>query len=115
MPRCTKGSGAWLERAAGTPAIGVRGSEVSFHLEQASLYLVESSWPTTLRALRAERRRARLGRKQADVRRLVMNKARMQLISRAVALLRRDDPLRVELVPNVQPSQAANRSLAWAD
>ena len=39
----------------------------------------------------------------------------MNLISRAVALLPADDPLRVELVPNVRVVQGLSGDLAWAD
>ena len=39
----------------------------------------------------------------------------MNLVSRRVALLPPDDPLRVELVPNVRAMQGVNADLSWAD
>ena len=106
--------GAWLERAAGDRATEYE-EVVGYHLEQAYLCLVELGLADdAARALAREAAR-RLGSAGRRAFTLSDPTAGIKLISRAVALLPADDPLRVELVPNVRAVQAANRSLAWAD
>jgi DNA-binding SARP family transcriptional activator len=105
--------GRWLERTAAERAIEYE-EVFGYHLEQAYRYRVE---------LRAVDDAARtLGREAAQRlgsagRRAFLRSdapAGANLISRAVALLPPDDPLRVELVPNVRTVQGG-LDLSWAD
>ena len=105
--------GRWLEDAAGDR--GIEYAEVvGYHLEQAYRYRVElgtvDEQTRAIARAAAERlgsagRRA-FGRSDAP--------AAVNLISRAAALLPADDPLRVDLVPNVRAVQGMS-DLAWAD
>ena len=105
--------GRWLERTAAERAI--ESEEVlGYHLEQAYRYHAE------LRAVDDSARS--LGREAAQRlgsagRRAFLRSdapAGANLISRAVALLPPDDPLRVDLVPNVRVVQGS-LDLSWAD
>ncbi len=105
--------GRWLDSAVGDRGIEYE-EVVGYHLEQAYRYRAElGTVDEATRALArdaAERlgsagRRA-FGRSDAP--------AAVNLISRAVALLPADDPLRVDLVPNVRAVQGMT-DLAWAD
>ncbi len=87
---------------------------VGYHLEQAFRYRAElGSLDDEARAL-GRRAAERLG---AAGRRALLRSdapAGVNLISRAAALLSPDDPLRVELVPNIRVVQGL-RDLEWAD
>jgi DNA-binding SARP family transcriptional activator/class 3 adenylate cyclase len=106
--------GRWLEHAAGERSTEYE-EVLGYHLEQAYRYREELG--SVDEAARAVAREAaeRLG--SAGRRALVRSDAPagVNLISRAVALLPPDDPLRVELVPNVRVVQGAGGNLAWAD
>jgi tetratricopeptide (TPR) repeat protein len=105
--------GRWLERAAG--ARGVEYEEVvGYHLEQAYRYRAELGTVDEATRVIAHEAGERLG---AAGRRAFSRSdapAAVNLISRAVALLPADDPLRVDLVPNVRAVQGMT-DLAWAD
>ena len=106
--------GRWLDHAAGERAIEHE-EVVGYHLEQAYRYLTELG-PRDDRARAIAREAAeRLG--NAGRRALVRSDGSggVNLISRAVALLPADDPLRVELVPNVRVVQGLAMDLTWAD
>ena len=106
--------GRWLERAAGDRATEYE-EVVGYHLEQAYFYRIEigpgDEDPRAIGREAAER----LGR--AGRRAFVRSDAPagVNLISRAVALLPPDDPLRVELVPNVRAVQGMGGDMSWAD
>jgi DNA-binding SARP family transcriptional activator/tetratricopeptide (TPR) repeat protein len=103
----------WLETRAGDRAVELD-EILGYHLEQAFRYRTELGRDDeTTRAI-GRRAAERLG---AAGRRAFMRSdapAGVNLISRAVALLRADDPLRVELVPNVRVVQGMS-DLSWAD
>ena len=105
--------GRWLEHAAGNRVIEYE-EVVGYHLEQAYRYRAELGTvdePTRAGARDAAERLGSAGRRafgRSDAH------AGVNLISRAVALLPADDPLRVDLVPNVRAVQGFN-DLAWAD
>jgi predicted ATPase/DNA-binding SARP family transcriptional activator len=104
----------WLERAAGDRAIEYE-EVVGYHLEQAYRYTVQLG-PVDDRSRSLARRAAdRLG--EAGRRAFVRSDAPagINLISRAVALLPPEDPLRVDLVPNVRVVQGTNVDWSWAD
>ena len=106
--------GRWLDHATGERAIEHE-EVVGYHLEQAYRYLTELG-PRDDRARAVAREAAeRLG--NAGRRALVRSDGPggVNLISRAVALLPPDDPLRVELVPNVRVVQGLAMDLTWAD
>ncbi len=106
--------GRWLEAAAGERAVEYD-AVVGYHLEQAYRYRAELGRPDDrVRALGREAA-ARLG--EAGRRAFVRSDApgAMNLISRAVAILPPDDPLRVELVPNVRAMQGVPGDTSWAD
>ena len=106
--------GRWLDHAAGERAIEHE-EVVGYHLEQAYRYLTELG-PRDDRARAIAREAAeRLG--NAGRRALVRSDGPggVNLISRAVALLPADDPLRVELVPNVRVVQGLAMDMTWAD
>ena len=96
--------GRWLERAAGERAIEHE-EVVGYHLEQAYRYLTELGRGRRRARALAREAAERLG--QRGRRAFVRSDAPggVNLISRAVALLPPDDPLRVELVPNVRVVQ----------
>ena len=106
--------GLWLDEAAGD-----RGAEyeevVGYHLEHAYLCLAELGPPGEAALALAHEAARRLG--DAGRRAFTQSNptAGIKLVSRAVAVLAPDDPLRVELVPNVRAVQALNRDLVWAD
>ena len=101
----------WLE--AKTDAVEYE-EIVGYHLEQAFRYRAElGSLDDGARTL-GRRAAERLG---AAGRRALLRSdapAGVNLISRAAALLAPDDPLRVELVPNIRVVQGL-RDLGWAD
>jgi DNA-binding SARP family transcriptional activator len=105
--------GRWLEHAAGDRVIEYE-EVVGYHLEQAYRYRAELGTldePTRAIARDAAERLGSAGRRafgRSD------SPAAVNLISRAVALLPADDPLRVDLVPNVRAVQGMT-DLAWAD
>ena len=104
----------WLERTTGRRAIEYE-EVLGYHLEQAYRYRaelgpVDDAARTT--AAEAAKRLGSAGRRaflRSDA------PAGVNLISRAVALLPPDDPLRVELVPNVRVVQGLDIDLSWAD
>jgi predicted ATPase/DNA-binding SARP family transcriptional activator len=104
----------WLERAVGAGA-SQYDEIVGYHLEQAYNYRAELG-PVDDAARGVARVAAeRLG--SAGRRAFIRNDAPagVNLVSRAVALLSPDDPLRVELVPNVRVVQGAGADMTWAD
>jgi class 3 adenylate cyclase len=105
--------GRWLERAAGDRATEYE-EVVGYHLEQAYRYRVELGPPDEAALALAREAAERLG--SAGRRAFVRSDAPagVNLVSRAVALLAPDDPLRVELVPNVRVIQGTG-DMSWAD
>ena len=106
--------GRWLEHTTGERAIEYE-EVVGYHLEQAYRYRVElGAVDDAARAL-AREAAERLG--SAGRRAFVRSDAPagMNLIARAAALLAPDDPLRVELVPNVRVVQGLGGDMRWAD
>jgi DNA-binding SARP family transcriptional activator/tetratricopeptide (TPR) repeat protein len=103
----------WLEEKA--KERGVEYDEIlGYHLEQAYRFRAElGEVDDEARAVgrRAAERLGAAGRR-AFVR--LDAPAAMNLMSRATALLPRDDPLRVDLIPNVRAIQGAT-DLGWAD
>ena len=103
----------WLEASVGDRALDLE-EIVGYHFEQA--FVNRSELGPIDDAMRALGRAAaqRLG--GAGRRALVRSDgpAGVNLISRSVALLSPDDPLRVELVPNVRVIQGLS-DLSWAD
>ena len=103
----------WLEEKA--KERGVEYDEIlGYHLEQAYTFRAElGEVDDEARALgrRAAERLGAAGRR-AFVR--LDAPAAMNLMSRATALLSKDDPLRVDLIPNVRAIQGA-ADLGWAD
>ncbi|MGZ4385114.1 MAG: ATP-binding protein, partial [Gaiellaceae bacterium] len=106
--------GRWLERTASARAVEHE-EVIGYHLEQAYRYTVEVG--TVDAAARAVAREAaeRLG--SAGRRAFVRSDAPAgtNLIARAAALLPPEDPLRVELVPNVRVVQGLGGDMQWAD
>ena len=106
--------GRWLERTTGERAIEYE-EVVGYHLEQAYRYRGElGAVDDAARAL-AREAAERLG--SAGRRAFIRSDAPagMNLIARAAALLPPDDPLRVELVPNVRVVQGLGGDMRWAD
>ena len=108
-----EGHAEWLEEKAGE-----RGAEydeiLGYHLEQAYRFLVDLGEDDD--EVRAVGRRAaeRLGAAGRRAFARLDSPAAMNLMSRATALLPKDDPLRVDLIPNVRAIQGA-ADLGWAD
>ena len=104
----------WFEGAAG-PRAGEYDEVVGYHREQAYRYrVVLGQVDEDARGL-ARKAAEQLG---AAGRRALMRSdvpAGSNLISRAVALLGADDPLRVELIPTVRKIQGMTGDLSWAD
>jgi predicted ATPase/DNA-binding SARP family transcriptional activator len=106
--------GRWLEHSTGERAIEYE-EVIGYHLEQAYRYRVElGAVDDAARAL-AREAAERLG--SAGRRAFVRSDAPAgaNLIARAAALLPPDDPLRVELVPNVRVVQGLGGDMGWAD
>ena len=104
----------WLERAVGAGA-SQYDEIVGYHLERAYSYRAElGPVDDAARALArvAAERLGSAGRRAFD---RSDAPAGVNLVSRAVALLSPDDPLRVELVPNVRVVQGAGADMTWAD
>jgi tetratricopeptide (TPR) repeat protein len=106
--------GRWLERAAGDRAAEYE-EVVGYHLEQAYRYRVEIGHGDDDPRVIGREAAERLG--NAGRRAFVRSDAPagVNLISRAAALLPPDDPLRVELIPNVRVVQGMRGDLTWAD
>jgi DNA-binding SARP family transcriptional activator/tetratricopeptide (TPR) repeat protein len=103
----------WLERSAGD-RLGELEEILGYHLEQAFRYRSELG-PIDDTAWELGRRGAvRLGAAGRRAFTRVDAPAAVNLISRAIALLRPDDPLRVDLVPNVRAIQGTS-DLEWAE
>jgi tetratricopeptide (TPR) repeat protein len=104
----------WLERAARDRAAEYE-EVVGYHFEQAYRYRTELEPIDDAARELGKRAAERLG--AAGRRALVRSDAPagVNLISRAVATLRPDDPLRVELIPNVRSIQGMSGDLSWAD
>ena len=106
--------GRWLERAA-----GARASEyeeiVGYHLERAYRYGAEVGVIDDAARGLAREAAEKLG--EAGRRAFVRSDtpAGLNLVSRAAALLPADDPLRVELVPNVRAMQGMAGDMDWAE
>ena len=104
----------WLEARAGARATEYE-EIVGYHLEQACLYRMELG-PTDDAARAIAREAAeRLGNAGRRAYARSDAPAAVNLISRAVALLPPDDPLRVDLVPNVRVVQGMGGDMSWAD
>jgi DNA-binding SARP family transcriptional activator/tetratricopeptide (TPR) repeat protein len=104
----------WLDSTSGGRAIEYD-EVLGYHFEQAYRYRVElGPVDDEARAIAAEAAE-RLG--SAGKRAFLRSDAPagVNLVSRAVALLPPDDPLRVELVPNVRVVQGLAVDLTWAD
>jgi len=105
--------GRWLEQR-----VGERASEyeevVGYHLEQACRYRRELGAVEEADSTLAREAAERLGRaaRRAFVR--SDGPAGVNLVSRATALLPAEDPLRVDLVPNVRAIQGLG-DMSWAD
>jgi DNA-binding SARP family transcriptional activator/class 3 adenylate cyclase/tetratricopeptide (TPR) repeat protein len=105
---------AWLESKAGERIVEYE-EIIGYHLEQAFRYRsnlgpVEPS--SRELAHRAAERLGAAGRRafaRSDA------PAAVNLISRAAALLPADDPMRVDLVPNVRVVQGMSGNLNWAE
>jgi DNA-binding SARP family transcriptional activator len=103
----------WLEAKVGEQAVEFD-EIVGYHLEQAFRYRRELG--------PVDEHGRRLGRRAADLLGAAARRAfarsdapaAINLVSRAVELLPPDDPLRVDLVPNVRVIQGA-RELEWAE
>jgi DNA-binding SARP family transcriptional activator/tetratricopeptide (TPR) repeat protein len=109
-----EGFARWLDQAAGERATEYE-EIVGYHLEQAYRYRVElGPADDTARAI-AREAAERLG--EAGRRAFVRSDApaAVNLVSRAASLLPPDDPLRVELVPNVRAMQGMAGDVTWAD
>ena len=108
--------GEWLEEGSGDRSLELD-EIVGYHYEQAFQYRAElGSIDDETRDLgRAAAERLGTAGRRAFVRGDVP--AGVNLVSRAVALLGADDPLRVELVPNVRVVQDVSElaELSWAD
>ena len=104
----------WLERAVGVGASQYE-EIVGYHLEQAYRYRAELGPVDDAARAVARAAAERLG--SAGRRAFVRSDspAGVNLVSRAVALLSADDPLRVELIPNVRVVQGAGADMSWAD
>ena len=104
----------WLDRAAGAAATQYD-EIVGYHLEQAYGYLAELGLVDDAARAVARAAAGRLG--GAGRRAFVRSDAPagVKLVSRAVALMSPDDPLRVELVPNVRAVQGSGADMTWAD
>ena len=106
--------GRWLERVSGERSIEYE-EVLGYHLEQSYRYRAElDSVDDTARAV-AREAAERLG--SAGRRAFLRSDAPagVNLSSRAVTLLPPDDPLRVELVPNMRVVQGMDIDLSWAD
>jgi tetratricopeptide (TPR) repeat protein len=106
--------GRWLEEATGDRVTEYE-EIVGYHLERAYHYRAELG-PVDDRGRDVAREAAeRLG--AAGRRAFVRNDspAGVNLISRAVAVLPPDDPLRVELLPNVRAVQGVDIDMSWAE
>jgi len=106
--------GRWLERVSGERATEYE-EVVGYHLEQAVRYHGELGSLDDAGHAIAREAAERLG---AAGRRAFIRSdgpAGVNLISRAVRLLPPDDPLRVQLVPNVRVVQGLGGDLSWAD
>jgi len=106
--------GGWLERAAGERTTEYE-EVLGYHYEQSYRYRAElGSLGDGADAL-ARKAAERLG---GAGRRALMRSdvsAGSNLLSRAVDLLRPEDPLRVELIPSVRKIQGLGADLGWAD
>ena len=106
--------GRWLETAVGERAAEYE-EIVGYHLEQAYRYRAElgaAGDSTRAIAREAAERLAAAGRRafvRGDA------PAGVNLSSRAAALLLPEDPLRVELVPNVRVIQGLVEDMSWAE
>jgi DNA-binding SARP family transcriptional activator len=104
---------AWLEQKIGTRTAEYE-EIVGYHLEQAFRYRAELG-PVTDSMRDLGRRAAEwLGSAGRRAFARVDAPAAMNLLSRAIALLPTDDPLRVDLIPNVRAIQGTG-DLGWAD
>jgi class 3 adenylate cyclase/tetratricopeptide (TPR) repeat protein len=118
LPKATRSEfherfAAWLEGRA-DDLVDMDGL-VGYHLEQACLYRAQlGSVDESTRAL-ARLAARRLG--AAGSRAFLHSdpSAAVNLISRAAALLPPDDPVRVELVPNLRVIQGVSGDLTWAE
>jgi DNA-binding SARP family transcriptional activator len=108
-----EGFGRWLVRTAGGRASEYE-EVVGYHLEQAYHYRRELGATDAADSALAREAAERLGRaaRRAFVR--SDGPGGVNLVSRAVALLAPEDPLRVELVPNVRAIQGLG-DMTWAD
>ena len=103
----------WLEHRAGERTLEFD-EILGYHLEQAFRYRSELGPVDEADRLLARLAAARLGAAGRRAFARVDAPAAVNLISRAIALLPADDPLRVELVPNVRAIQGTS-NLDWAE
>ena len=118
IPKGTRASlheryAGWLERKAGERALEFE-EILGYHLEQAFRYRSELGPLDEDGRLLGRRAAIRLGAagRRAFVR--VDAPAGVNLISRAIALLPPNDPLRIDLIPNVRAIQGAG-DVGWAE
>jgi DNA-binding SARP family transcriptional activator len=106
--------GRWLEHALGDRSVEYE-EVVGYHLEQAYSYRVELGTVDEHAKAVAAEAATRLG--AAGRRAFIRSDASagINLVSRAVALLRPSDPVRVELIPTVRVVQGAAGDMTWAD
>jgi DNA-binding SARP family transcriptional activator/tetratricopeptide (TPR) repeat protein len=104
----------WLEQKAGDRKTGYE-EIIGYHLEQAYRYRSELGTVDDATKALAREAAGRLGAagSRAFVRRDAQ--AAVALMSRAVALMPRDDPARIDLVPNVRVVQGLSGDLSWAE
>jgi DNA-binding SARP family transcriptional activator/tetratricopeptide (TPR) repeat protein len=103
----------WLEPRAGDKAVELE-EILGYHLEQAFLYRAELGRIDEATRAIGHRAAERLGAAGRRAFARVDAPAAINLISRAIALLPTDDPLRVDLIPNVRAIQGTT-DLTWAD
>jgi DNA-binding SARP family transcriptional activator len=109
-----EGFGRWLMHAAGDRSTEYE-EIVGYHLEQAYRYRAELGPADDAARALAREAAERLG---AAGRRAFARSdapAALNLMRRAVSLLDPDDPLRVDLIPNVRTVQGWKPELEWAD
>ena len=104
--------GHWLDQAAGGWSIEHE-EVVGYHLEQAYRYLTELGPPDDRARAIAREAAGRLGSAGRRAFARSDGPGGVNLISRAVALLPANDPLRVELVPNVRVVQGIASEMIW--
>ena len=106
--------GRWLERTAGDRATEYE-EVLGYHFERAYWYRVEVGRADAAALAVAHEAAERLGSAGRRAFGRGDGPAGVNLISRAVALLPAEDPLRVALVPNLRVVQGLGEDMSWAD